>query len=860
MMRYHLSNGMEVLLCPHPVANIVAVQCWVHAGSLQESPEQRGLAHLLEHMLFKGTKRRKVGEIARTVEECGGDMNAYTTFDRTVYYLTVASQHVNLGLDILADAIFNSTLDREELVKEIEVVREEIKRSLDNPGVLVGREIFSEMMRGTEAERPIIGFDEQVAKYTHEDAMAFYKSWYQPQNMDLVVVGNFDPEAVKAKINQFFGQAKPSLVPLKMLASPKEYEGQKFKLIKGDYKQPKLEICFKGPKEDDIDAIPLDLAAFALGSGDASRLNRRLRDEEQVVSAISASLYAPKMGGFFEVSVQTNEEQMLEATKQVACEINAFVNNEPIRNSELERARVTMRTDRLLQAETVTGMARSVGYGLTTPHKQFYDDIIETLVNKTQVTDVVKACHEWLTKDNLFVVALVPESSTLTEKDFEKAFITGWEQAVSPTEAAVKEPRDSGKVDMPIVTEEVLPGLTLVYRQNPHAGLFTLTAAAQGGLRGEAEGQEGSFYVVSECLGKATESIGYATYVEEVENAGANLYGFSGKDSFGLKLQCLKDKLPHLWPLWVETFQSPVFPQEVFEASMRDIEDTIRAETDSPAQIAVKAFQKKVFGSHPYANPIYGTKASLERMSPEGLLAFYKGFRDQSKWVFSAIGHLPYDDFKKMVLHAFSGKSFAPKAPKLVGASVPMPAMTGDREDISKAREQVHIVLGGRGLTWDDPDRPALDVLTNILGGSGGRLFLNLRDRQSLAYTVSPFLSYGCQPSLFALYIACAPEKAVQAEEALRLELREIMAAEPTQDELQRSIQYIVGGHEADMQRSDAQAMTMALMEIYGIGYDDFKTYSQRVMRVTAQDVQKVAKKVINLETLVTVRVGNISN
>ena len=298
----------------------------------------------------------------------------------------------------------------------------------------------------------------------------------------------------------------------------------------------------------------------------------------------------------------------------------------------------------------------------------------------------------------------------------------------------------------------------------------------------------------------------------------------------------------------------------MFEATLRDIEDTIRAEADSPAQIAVKAFQKKVFGAHPYANPIYGSKASLERMSPEGLLAFYKDFRDRSAWVFSAIGHLPYEDFKKMVLHAFSAATFAGKPRKLPADAMSMPIETGGREEISKAREQVHIVLGGRGLSWDDPDRPALDVLTNILGGSGGRLFINLRDSKSLAYTVSPFLSYGCQPSLFALYIACAPDKAFQAEEALRHELREIISKEPTGEELRRSIQYIVGGHEADMQRSDAQAMTMALMETYGIGYDDFKTYSQRVMNVTASDVQAVAKKVIHLDRLVTVRVGNINN
>ena len=187
--------------------------------------------------------------------------------------------------------------------------------------------------------------------------------------------------------------------------------------------------------------------------------------------------------------------------------------------------------------------------------------------------------------------------------------------------------------------------------------------------------------------------------------------------------------------------------------------------------------------------------------------------------------------------------------------------MGNDEHQIAIARdkEQCHIVQGVLGLSWSDPDRYALDVLVTILGGSGGRLFVELRDRESLAYSVAPVVNYGVDPGSFAIYLACAPAKLRQARSSIAREMNRICQTEVSQRELERAKNYLVSSHEEEMQRGDAQALTMALMENYGLGHDDFLSYSERIKKVQPSEVLAVADRLWAGQKRVEVVVGAAS-
>ncbi len=195
-----------------------------------------------------------------------------------------------------------------------------------------------------------------------------------------------------------------------------------------------------------------------------------------------------------------------------------------------------------------------------------------------------------------------------------------------------------------------------------------------------------------------------------------------------------------------------------------------------------------------------------------------------------------------------------PKAKKIV-EDLPQKLASGTFE-ITKDREQVHLVMGTLGLNWHDSDRFALDLLANVLGGSGGQMFIKLRDEQSLAYTVSPMQSAGCHRGIFGAYMACSPHKLKEAEDGIEKIWDDLCKKGVTQDELDRARNYLVGSHESDMQRADSQAMTMGLMELYGLGYNDFSRYTESLHKVKVEDLQRVARRLLEGQNRITVRVG----
>ena len=300
---------------------------------------------------------------------------------------------------------------------------------------------------------------------------------------------------------------------------------------------------------------------------------------------------------------------------------------------------------------------------------------------------------------------------------------------------------------------------------------------------------------------------------------------------------------------------NPVFHNDQLESTKLEIFDDIHMEQDSPSSLAMRRFQQAMYEGHPYQHPVWGKEETVKAWTPESLLQAFKTWRDGSHWTISGVGRIPIEELMRKLEPLFKPLNRSiPKAKDLV---LPLPEkLASGSFQIAKDREQVHLVMGTLGLNWHDPDRYALDLLTNVLGGSGGQMFLKLRDEQSLAYTVAPMQSAGCHRGIFGAYMACSPHKLQEAEEGIQKLWDDLCSKGVTQDELDRARNYLVGSHEGDMQRADSQAMTMGLMELYGLGYNDFSLYTARLNKVEVGDLQRVAKRLLEGQNRITVKVG----
>ena len=856
MLIEKLSNGLEIVLKENHFSKVVSVQCWIKAGALHESPEERGMAHVVEHMLFKGTPSRKMGEIGTLVEGWGGEINAYTTFERTVYYMNLISKHAYDGVDLLADAVFNSSFDAEELEREIQVILEEIRRGLDDPGGKMGRRLFELCYEGTEAGRPIIGFEPEVAEFTRERVVAFHQKWYQPDNMTFVIVGDFESKAMLAHLKNRFtalkGQAKtqPAFPKHSFPAEPKAF------LLKENYQVARVEIALPAPQLEHFDTPLIDLAAFALGQGDMARLNLRLRDQAGVCSAVGVSGFTPQFDGLFTVSAAAPMETYLDCVKAMARELTLILSHDPVTQEEISRARASLKADRVYRDETVEGQARSVGFGAQTALKLHFDDLYSKQVDLATTGLVESAIRRWLDPKRAIIIGMIPSESEITENDLLEAYKKGVHEAL---QIAVKQldgkkqtaPLGLGETSedklehalpIPVRIESIKPGLKWIYRQNKAAQQVSLVMAARGGLSLESEKDLGMHHAMSRLWAEATVNVPRDEFVRRVESLGASLHGFSGKDSIGMAMHCLEDQLDEMLGLLSDAFLHPVFPDEQLISYKRETLEAIKAGEDSPANQAMKMFQKILFDGTPYAHPVYGSKESVEAVTIKKLDQFYKNMASSKNWVIAMVGPHDPEQVKYKLERCF--KSFHPAPsfdpPKL---ETPSPKWSGTLKHIPMDREQSHLIYGFRGVSWMSPEKPALEVMTDILGGHGGRLFMELREKNPLAYSVSPVTTFGCLEGSLGGYIATSPSKLKEAIGGMKAEFAKIAKELVTEEELTRAKAHLIGLHEMDMQKADSQTMTMALMELYGLGYDKFLRYSAEIEQVSREDIKKAADK-----------------
>ncbi len=292
--RHRLTNGLTIVHEALHTARVVAFQIWVQVGSADEAEAEAGLAHLHEHMLFKGTAKRGPGEVARDIEAHGGEVNAWTSFDHTVYHVVMASDFAQVGLEVLADAVRAPAFNPQELAREVEVVVEEIKRAEDTPSRRASRDLFAESFLVHPYRLPVLGTQESVRSVTREKIHDFYRRHYLPESMVLVAVGDVEEGPLLRWAEALLGGdwGRVHATPRSRPVEPPR-TGRRWRLRDDDVKEAHLHLSFAAPAVDHEDVPALDVLAMLAGQGDNSRLQRAVKRERRLVNDISAYAYTP---------------------------------------------------------------------------------------------------------------------------------------------------------------------------------------------------------------------------------------------------------------------------------------------------------------------------------------------------------------------------------------------------------------------------------------------------------------------------------------------------------------------------------------------------------------------------------------
>ena len=836
LRQFTMDNGLKVILEENKTAPVVALQIWVKIGSADERDEEAGMCHFVEHMLFKGTEKRKVREAAREIESLGGTINAYTSYDQTVYHITLASRYAETGLDILSDAIQHSTFDPLEFEREREVILEEIRRGEDDPSRRLFKQTMAILYRQHPYRRPVIGYEKTIRSIQRDKMVSFFKKWYAPNHMVLIAVGDFNTDEMEGKVRSTFKEFKPSPERFpNRIPEPKQGETQAM-TSHGNFKETYLQIALPISSARDEDTPALDVLSHLLGGGEPSRLVQKIKLEKGLVHSIYASSYTPKEPGLFIIGATLTAENVEKTIEAILEEVNRL-RTEGVTAEELHRVKVNIESNLIYGRQTVQGQAGKIGfYEVAAGDVQFEKEYMRR-VALLQNEDIQKVLTKYFKGHPLSISILAPDEKTEFFKNLslksivEKGGIDG--TSVEKKSSIFKSVLDNG--------------IRLIVKENPFLPIVTIQVSFLGGVRFEEEPQNGINHFMAVMVTKGTRNQSSLEIAKKVERMAGSLNGFSGYNSFGLTFTFLSEHFEEAFNLLTEVIRQPSFDKEEMERRRRLILASIQQQEDELARLVFKLFRKTLYEKHPYRMDTLGTLDSIQRLTQKDLKEYYQRIAVPENMVFTVVGDI---DQKQVVLAIKKGLGDFKREPLLTPSILQEPPLQKKRQaEMVKVKEQAHFVLGFLGVSFHHPDSYALTVLGAALSGQGGRLFRELRDKESLAYALDFMAQPNLDPGFIGVYMGTHPNKLETAIEAVLRELKKVKDEGLTEEEVDRAKKYLIGNFEIGLQTNGAQANQMSLDELYGLGFDHYQKYPQEIQKVTQEDVNRVAKQYFNLES-----------
>ena len=839
-----LPNGLTVLLRRDDTAPVVAIVTHVKAGYFDETDDVVGIAHVLEHMYFKGTPTRGVGAIAKETKASGGYLNASTIYDHTVYYTVLPSSGLVAGLEIQADAYTNSVIDADELARELEVIIQEAKRKADNPSAVTTETLFEVLHDHHRMRRWRIGREAGLRRLTREDLVRFYRNFYRPSATILSIVGDIDVGETMRHVRRLYGSLESA--PIVRSPGPEETGPERFRYreMSGDLAQSELVLGWRTQPTLHRDTPILDLAAGALGSGRASRLYRAVR-ERQLAASVSAYNYTPTDLGVFVMHADMPAASAVPAARAIWDQVRRL-REDGILPQEVARAQRVFESRWLRHLESMEGQANHLAEWGALGDWQLGDRYFER-ITAASAQDVDQVVARYLTADRAAWVMYRPASSPEVAAGPEAAAAllaaSRPEPLPPPPEVGdLARPTTLPRVEMERDEREVRvyrtpAGVPILVRRRPGAPIVHLGLYALGGAAREPELLGGLSTLLVRTSLKGTERRSAAGIAEESELLGAVIGTSATADGLGWTISVPTARVSHAMDLLADVAQRPTFPDDALDTERAVALANVAQQRDDMYRHPVRLAMQAAYGEHPYARSVLGSETTLGAIDARAVRAWHRERVLRAPVVLAAVGDVDADDIAAQLSAAFGQLAAA------TAASLPAPRWPEAPVVLAESREkaQTALILAFEGPARRDPDRFATAMIAVVASGLGGRFFDELRDRQSLAYTVQAFASERVLAGSFLSYIATSPDREEVARRGLLREFGRFRDAEVTPEEIDRAKTYALGTRAIRQESGAAVLGELVDAWLYGDGLHELSEYDDQVRAVTAAAMREVA-------------------
>jgi zinc protease len=829
--KYQLDNGLTVILKQDRRTPTFFAGIYVRAGSAtEEEYSGSGITHLIEHMIFKGTSTMTAEQIARQVKASGASIGAYTTLDYTAFTMQGPADGIAALTDIFYDIISDPQFDKDELEKEKNVIRTEMRYVNDNPQKYLSAQFWQTAYVVHPYRNPIIGYIGIFDALNRDDVKKYYDKFYVPNNMVLVIVGDIDIEAVKGIINTSFAQLKRKSLAASPLAQEPMQIAPRTNEIEYPTSKSYMLMGFHSVSLSDRDIFALDTLSVILGTGRSSLLHEEMYNRQNLVYNIDAYNYTPFHPGLFLIGATFEPENRHRVADEILNIIEG-IKKATIKKKEIDKAKNQVMSSYILSRQTQASLGADLGISqLLTGDTDFSAHYLEGIKSVT-ADDIHRVINKYIRKDNMTKIYLVPNRT-----------------AKEPQEPAKTEDVFSRKPTRHVFAN----GVRLLLTEDKTLPIASIQVCIKGGLYVENKNNNGISNIVSQMLLKGTAGRSEEDIFYLVESAGGSLSAYSGNNSFGLSMEIMSQDIRKGIDILTDVLLRPAFGKDKLRVLKDDVLAQIALKDDDVFAFTEKQLRKKLFPESPYGMMLHGSPESIKNITRKDIINFYRNYCVGSNVVISICGDIDIEALPALIESRLRGIKNRQPVKTLSSELPPL----DKRIEILNAmdKEQAVVMAGFRSPGIEDPERYPLQILSSIYSGHAGRLYENIRQRKAMAYTLGVFGMTGIDTGSFIFYSAASDENIELITQAIFEEIKLVNEGAISQEDMDSARKSLVSQYQIGLQTAGAFAQKIALDELYGLGYKHYLLYPEIINQISRDQVVQLSNKYFNTNACVVSR------
>jgi zinc protease len=861
-----LENGLTVLTKEVHTAPVVTVQVWYKVGSRNEEAGVNGIAHQLEHMMFKGTLNRPI-QFGRLFSALGSDSNAFTSYDQTAYYGTVERNKLKALLVLEADRMQNSQIEPEQLASEKRVVISELQGYENSPEYRLNRAVMKAVFPNHAYGLPVGGTKADVEKFEVEQVQKYYRNFYSPDNAVLVIVGDFQTANTLEIVKEVFGKLpRRQEAGVISPSSPSSLSSPSSPIILREPGAGRLlQVVYPLPDANQPDVPALDVMDYILTEGRNSRLYQALV-ESGLASEVTASVTSLRESGWYEVMVTAGYKQDLKKIDSVLSSAIANVAEKGVTSEEVERAKTQLTADVILSNRDITSQAMRLGTDETTVDDYRYTDRYLAAVRLVKPTDVVAVINKYLTKAARTVGFFEPTQKRIAEVG-DKPHSAQTTENFSPGVPVL--PSEVMKYLPPVdlatdAIAQVLPqqfkftnGLRILLLRDHSTPTITLSGHIQAGTEFDPENKAGLAAFVADNLLNGTNSKDDLTIAKLLAERGASLDFHANREGVHIEGDSLALDLPILLEILADVVKNSTFPVKELELHRQQTLTDLQLELDEPSEVARRIFVQSIY---PKKHPLhtFPTEESLQQIQRQDVIDFKGKHYRPDTTVLVLVGDFDLDKVRSLIKNEFGDWQVNGQAPTLKYPPVSIPQKIVSVNPVLPDKTQAVTYMGYTGINRYDPRFHAALVLNQILGGDtlSSRLGAEVRDRQGLSYGIYSYFQAGKNAGTFLIEMQTSPEDSSKAIASTRQILQQIHQQGVTALEVETAKRTLISTYNVSLANPEELTDRILINEVYGLDKVELYSFTDKIEKVNLDQVNQAARELLHPDQIVVVTAG----